>query len=69
MRTYVTAQGAMWERIAHSQLGSSSYTDKLMSLNSQYIDTFVFEAGISLKLPDVQETVSTKAPPWKVVSG
>ena len=69
MKTYTTVQGDMWDRIAYQQLGSENYTDKLMTLNSQYIGTYIFPAGITLNLPDEQDSVSTKAPPWKKVSG
>ena len=36
MATYTTKQGDMWDAIAYTQLGSVSYTDKLMNLNQQY---------------------------------
>ena len=34
-KTYTTIQGAMWDSIAFSQLGSAAYTDRLMNLNPQ----------------------------------
>lgn len=69
MRTYTTVQGDMWDRIAYQQCGSENYTDRLMNINSQYIGIYIFPAGITLNLPDIQENVSSKAPPWKAVSG
>ncbi len=69
MKTYTTVQGDLWDRIAYKQLGDTAYTDKLMTLNSKYIGYFVFPEGIVLNLPDIQNTVSSSAPPWKKVSG
>jgi len=67
-KTYTTVQGDMWDSIAFSQLGSTSYTDKLMNLNQQYIGYFTFPAGIVLKLPDPVIEVDDSLPPWKKVS-
>lgn len=69
-RTYTTVQGDMWDSIAYTQLGDVAYTDKLMNLNRQYRDYFIFPAGIVLTLPDaVAERVPDSAPPWKRVVG
>lgn len=67
--TYTTIQGDMWDSIAFSQLGSVSYTDKLMALNPQYLGYYTFPAGIVLKLPDAIESVNETLPPWKQVAG
>lgn len=67
--TYTTKQGDMWDTIAHNQLGSVSYTDKLMNINRKYREVFIFPAGITLDLPDIQTAVSSKLPPWKKVNG
>lgn len=68
-KTYTTVQGDMWDGIAFKQLGSTSYTDKLMNLNAEYIDYYIFPAGITLTLPDKTENVPSALPPWKRVSG
>ena len=59
----------MGDSIAFSQLGSVSYTDKLMNLNPQHLSYYTFPAGIVLKLPDPAEDVSDALPPWKQVAG
>ncbi len=70
MKTYTTVQGDMWDSIAYNQLGDVLYTDKLMNLNRQYRDIFIFPAGITLRLPDaVAESISESTPPWKRVVG
>lgn len=68
-RTYTTKQGDMWDSIAYSQLGDVAYTDKLMNLNPNYLNYYIFPAGITLTLPDVVEEISDTLPPWKQVSG
>jgi len=69
MSTYTTVQGDMWDSIAYSQLGDVAYTDKLLNLNLEYRDYYIFPAGITLKLPDVSEDVPATLPPWKQVTG
>lgn len=69
-KTYTTVQGDMWDSIAYNQLGDVSYTDKLMNLNHQYRDIYIFPAGLTLRLPDTApESISDSAPPWKRVVG
>ena len=69
-KTYVTAQGDMWDSIAHSQLGDVAHTDKLMNLNTAYRDYYIFPAGITLVLPDITMRIAhLLLPPWKQVSG
>lgn len=67
MRTYTTVQGDLWDTIAYRQLGSTGHTDKLMNANLQYLDVYVFPAGVVLNLPEITEnsTGSTNLPPWK----
>ena len=69
MKTYTTVQGDMWDSVAYSQLGDEAYTDKIMNLNQQYRDIYIFPAGIVLNLPDPVATTNPAIPPWKAVSG
>jgi Phage Tail Protein X. len=59
----------MWDSIAYRQLGSTAHTDKLMTLNAEYLDYYIFPAGIVLRLPEVSAEPSGKLPPWKKVLG
>lgn len=68
-KTYTTVQGDMWDSIAHSQLGDAAYIDKLINLNLEYREYYIFPAGITLTLPDISEEVSATLPPWKRVTG
>lgn len=65
MATYTTVQGDMWDAIAYNQLGSTDYTSQLIEANMDYRETFCFQAGIVLTLPEVTVSVSSKLPPWK----
>jgi len=66
VKTYTTVQGDMWDSIAYRQLGSASYTDKLIGANLQYRAYYRFPAGIALTLPEVEEREGESSlPPWK----
>lgn len=66
--TYTTKQGDKWDGIAYAQCGSTSYTDKLIRLNQDYIDYYTFPAGVVLTLPDTATTTVSTLPPWKQVT-
>lgn len=65
MSVYRTVQGDTWDMIAYKQLGSTYYTDRLVSANLKYREIFLFTAGIELVLPEIPETLSSSLPPWK----
>lgn len=66
MKTYTTKQGDMWDAIAHAQLGSTNYTDRLIRANLRYRTAYTFPAGIVLVLPEVETASAESAlPPWK----
>ena len=65
MDTYTTKSGDMWDSIAYAQLGSTSYTDRLINANLQYRDTYLFSSGVVLTLPEIQKPVNSLLPPWK----
>lgn len=66
MKTYTTAQGDMWDMIAHKTLGSVYFIDKLMMANRRYLGLYTFPAGIVLNLPQVRNEAAVEGlPPWK----
>lgn len=65
MSVYRTVQGDTWDMIAYKQLGSTYYTDRLVSANLKYREILLFPAGIELVLPEIPETPSSTLPPWK----
>lgn len=67
--TYRTIQGDMWDSIAYKVFGDRSYTGKLMQLNPQHKDYYIFPAGVTLTLPDATITTNELLPPWKRAVG
>ena len=65
MATYTTIQGDMWDSIAYSQMGSTSYTGQLMALYQRYREYYTFPAGCVLTLPEAEDDLSDALPPWK----
>lgn len=68
-KTYTTIQGDMWDSIAYKQMGDVSYTDKLINLNQEYRNYYIFPAGVKLTLPELELESPANLPPWKRVSG
>ena len=66
MNTYPTVQGDTWDLIAHQQLGSANYTDRLVRANLEHLGTVLFPAGVTLCLPEIpEEKTVDNLPPWK----
>lgn len=61
----------MWDSIAETQLGSSTYVAELIQANLQHRTYYLFPSGIVLDLPEVDSSTTTmtsnlkKIPPWK----
>ncbi|MBQ9269664.1 MAG: hypothetical protein IJ206_09135 [Oscillospiraceae bacterium] len=66
---YTTKQGDTFESIAWFRLGNSNLMGNLIRANRAYMDVAVFDAGISLALPDEEEVAETAEastnPPWR----
>lgn len=70
MSTYITIQGDKWDLIALRAYGTTSFIDTLMTANTQHIGTYLFPAGISITIPDIDldsATNNANLPPWKQV--
>ena len=65
MSTYTTVQGDMWDGIAQKVYGEGGMTGNLMWQNRKHLDTFIFPAGVVLKLPEKVSGSSDAMPPWK----
>lgn len=64
--TYTTISGDMWDKIAHDEMGSSYYVNKLMEANTQYLHYFIFPAGVVLTIPAIDEIEEAEVLPiWK----
>ena len=65
--TYTTKAGDMFDSIAYERLGSCRYTPLLIKNNPAQAENFVFNAGVELELPTIEQknTTTAKLPPWK----
>lgn len=66
---YLTEQGDKWDMIAWKQMGDTRYIKQLMAANPQYLEYYVFPAGIELIIPDInlEQTALSSLPPWRQV--
>lgn len=64
---YTTIQGDTWDMIAKRAYDDESQIGLLLNNNFQYIDTWVFEAGCEIIIPDVEETAEEEEdlPDWR----
>lgn len=71
MRVYTTIQGQTWDQIAYEVYGNEYMCDKIMDLNREKLDTFIFPAGIKLILPDeeniIMQSVPSDYPTWRAM--
>lgn len=67
---YTTVQGDMWDGIADKVYGDTKYTDVLLSANPEYIQIYIFSAGVKLFVPEIEEkSTADDLPPWKRAEG
>lgn len=63
---YTTKDGDCWDMIALEVYGSELHADVLMKANPQHIDTYRFDNGVRLAVPDISEQNQTiKTPFWR----
>ena len=67
MTTYSTSRGDTWDSIAHRKMGDCKYTNLLIRANQAYLPLLVFQAGVTLTIPDVPapSTKDAYMPVWK----
>ena len=61
--TYKTIAGDSFDFIAKKVLGSEKYTPELIKANPEHVQTFVFDAGIELTIPEITVT-KERILPW-----
>jgi len=66
MKKYLTVAGDMWDLIAFKTLGSTLHAEKLINANREHVETFIFAAGVELKIPEVETKRTVRLPPWMV---
>ena len=62
---YITQSGDTWDMIAKEVYGSEYHADVLMAANAAHIETFIFQAGVELSTPALEEERNGLLPPWK----
>ena len=64
---YITQAGDTWDIISKKIYGSELYADCLMNCNTEQIDIFMFDYGVSLIIPDLPEeqTATATLPSWR----
>ena len=70
MMTYTTKSGDMWDSIALEVYGDTKFTDDLIRANAEYRKTYIFQSGVTLSVPEIDEKITYEdLPPWKQVNG
>lgn len=71
MNIYTTTQGQTWDQIAYEVFGNEYMCDAIMDLNRNWLDIFVFPAGIELRLPaettTLKQTIPSDYPAWRAM--
>lgn len=62
---YITKSGDTWDMIAKEVYGSEYHADVLMAANAAHIETFIFQAGVELSTPALEEERNGLLPLWK----
>lgn len=65
LNTYTTKSGDTWDSVAYKAYGNEMYMDTLIKANIEHKDTYIFPAGVTLSLPEIDLEVSDSLPPWK----
>lgn len=65
MKEYTTVQGDTWDKISYMVYGKEKYMDVLMQNNSSLLDYFIFPAGITLNIPELEAGKSDGLPEWR----
>nr|WP_238142612.1 hypothetical protein [Tepidanaerobacter syntrophicus] len=51
--------------ISYKVYGTEIYADKLIEANPEHLKTVIFDAGIKLRIPDIEIPSPETLPPWK----
>lgn len=61
---YTTVSGDTWDKIAHKALGDGFKMDRMIEENPEYVEMFVFPAGLELRVPDLEDEDNENLPEW-----
>lgn len=60
-----TKQGETWDMISLLAYGTPYKVAELIEANPKYSDVLIFDEGIILIIPQIEETKIDSLPPWK----
>lgn len=63
---YLTVQGDTWDKIAKEVYDDEGKIGILMEYNFEHIDTFVFDSGVEILIPELEEEEETDLPDWRL---
>ena len=67
--TYTTKQGDTFDMIAKLIWGDEKLMHHIMKANPDHQEAVLFSAGITLKIPVLDETDTLSLPPWRTSRG
>lgn len=65
-KTYMTNKGDTWDSIAYQEYGNERYASMIMEVNRYHMDVLIFEGGLEIKVPIIEEqNIPSTLPPWR----
>lgn len=65
-KTHITVEGDTFDALALEYYNDEKLASTIIQANPDYCDTLIFEAGVSLVIPDVYAvTYPETLPPWR----
>lgn len=65
-KTHITAQGDTFDALALLYYNNEKLSSSLIQANLNHCSTLIFEAGVSLVIPEVHAvTLPETLPPWR----
>ncbi|MDD3139617.1 MAG: tail protein X [Lachnospiraceae bacterium] len=67
LKYYTTRSGDTYDILALAAYSEEKLASRIIEANKQYADILIFEAGIELKIPIIEENESTPGTlaPWR----
>ena len=63
---YKTKSGDTWDGIANEVYGDEMQADVLIAANRAYGEVFIFDSGVELIVPEIENRIAeNNLPPWK----
>ncbi len=65
MGEYVTVQGDTFDQIALLFYDDEMLAHRIIAANQQHCAVVVFDAGVTLAIPEIEEAAAVTLPPWR----